>query len=306
MKNQDTNSLFQSFLLIFLVGFLILLSSVFYVYEGNRALVQRFGKILTRPNGDFIIYEPGLHFKVPVIDSVQPLDIRIQTFSVPSDRIFTVEQKSVKIDYYVKWKIKDLVKYYLATNASSSRTASVLKGKINDVLRAEVGKRELSDVITGERGSIISILKDQADTSADNIGVEVVDVRIVKLDYPPEVSQSVYERMRASRQRMATMYRSEGDAASEAIRAKGDAEVVKILAEAKRSAAVIKAEGDAEAADIFTSAYSKQPDFFRILRTLDVYKKTIKEGESMIIDLSQIDIFKPLQSGSLLPSSEKE
>lgn len=306
MKNQDTNSLFQSFLLIFLVVILILLSSVFYVYEGNRALVQRFGKILTSSNGDFIIYEPGLHFKAPIIDGVQPLDIRIQTFSVPSDRIFTVEQKSVKIDYYVKWKIKDLVKYYLSTNASASRTASVLKGKINDVLRAEVGKRELSDVITGERGSIISILKDQADTSADNIGVEVVDVRIVKLDYPPEVSQSVYERMRASRQRMATMYRSEGDAASEAIRAKGDAEVVKILAEAKRSAAVIKAEGDAEAANIFTSAYTKEPEFFHILRTLDVYRKTVKEGESMIIDLSQIDIFKPLRSGHLVTSSEKE
>ena len=297
-KDSSTNSgSFQSLLLIVLVTVVCLMSSIFYVYEGKRALVERFGKILSNSKGDFIVYKPGLHFRVPFIDTVKNLDVRIQTFSVPSDRIFTIEQKSVKIDYYVKWKISNLVKYYLSTNASASRTASVLKGKINDVLRAEVGKRDLGDVITGERGSIISILKDQADESAKNIGVEVVDVRIVKLDYPQEVSQSVYERMRASRQRMATMYRAEGDAASEAIRAKGDAEVVKILAEANREAAEVRASGDAEAAKVFSEAYGQNEDFFKVIKTLDVYKKSVKPDETMVIDPSSSTIFKALQSG---------
>ena len=305
MKNTDqykndssTNSgIFQSLLLIILITVVCLISSIFYVYEGKRALVERFGKIQSNSKGDFIVYKPGLHFRVPFIDTVKNLDVRIQTFSVPSDRIFTIEQKSVKIDYYVKWKISNLVKYYLSTNASISRTASVLKGKINDVLRAEVGKRDLSDVITGERGSIISILKDQADESAKNIGVEVIDVRIVKLDYPQEVSQSVYERMRASRQRMATMYRAEGDAASEAIRAKGDAEVVKILAEANREAAEVRASGDAQAAKVFSDAYSQNEDFFKVLKTLDVYKKSVKPDETMVIDPSSSTLFKAFQSG---------
>ena len=296
-SNNQSESSLQSLFILVLIVLGLLLSSIFYVYEGNRALVQRFGKILTSPDGKALVYQPGLHFRVPFIDAVRNLDIRIQTFSVPSDRIFTVEQKSVKIDYYVKWRIKDLVQYYLATNADASRTASVLKGKINDVLRAEVGKRELNDVITGERGSIISILKEQADKSAQNIGVEVVDVRIVKLDYPTEVTQSVYERMRASRQRMATMYRSEGDAASEAIRAAGDAEVVRILATAGKNAADIRAQGDAEAAKVFSSAYEKNQPFFLFLRKLEVYDSVIKQGETMLVDPDEFSLFKELQLG---------
>lgn len=295
-KQHSTPNSLPSIILIVLLALGFFLSSIFYVYEGNRAFVQRFGKIISDDSGTPYVYDPGVHFKAPFIDNVIYLDVRTQTFSVPSDRIFTIEQKSVKIDYFVKWRIKNLVQYYLATNADPTRTSMALKSKINDVLRAEVGKRELGDVITGERGSIIALLKQQADESANNLGVEVVDVRIVKLDYPPEVSQSVYERMQASRQRMATMYRAEGDAASEAIRAEGDAEVVKILAEARREAAVIKAEGDAEAAKIYADAYSQSPGFFAFLRRLEVYSDTILANETMVIDPKSFTFYEGLQS----------
>jgi membrane protease subunit HflC len=295
-KNHNTPNNVPAVILTLLVLVAFLLASVFYVYEGNRAFVQRFGKIISDDSGKPFVYDPGVHFKAPFIDTVIYLDVRTQTFSVPSDRIFTVEQKSVKIDYFVKWRIKDLVQYYLTTNADPTRTSMALKSKINDVLRAEVGKRELGDVITGERGSIIELLKQQADESASNLGVEVVDVRMVKLDYPPEVSQSVYERMQASRQRMATMYRAEGDAASEAIRAEGDAQVVKILAEARREAAVIKAEGDAEAAKIYDDAYSQNTDFYAFLRKLEVYSDTILTNETMVIDPKSFTFYEGLQS----------
>ena len=130
------------------------------------------------------------------IDKVKFIDIRIQTFDVPSDRIYTKEQKTVKLDYFVKWRVDDIYKFYLTTNADYRKSNSSFRGKINDGLRAEVGMRELKDVITGERGNIIAMLKTKAKEGAKNFGIEIIDVRIVKLDYPPEVTQSVYERMR--------------------------------------------------------------------------------------------------------------
>ena len=222
MKKSESNGA-NSLSIALLLLVLIALNSVFFVFEGQNALVQRFGKFISDDSGQAQIYKPGLHFVIPLIDAPKYIDIRIQTFSVPSDRIYTVEQKTVKIDYYVKWRVKDVRKFFLTTSANYNRSNNSLRGKINDALRAEVGQRELIDVITGERSNIIAALKRNADESAENFGIEVIDVRIVRLDYPTEVSQSVYNRMKASRERMATMYRAEGDEESEAIRAQGDA-----------------------------------------------------------------------------------
>lgn len=283
-------------LLLLLVLFLLTLlsQSIVYVYEGSVALVERFGKLNTDLNGNPTQYLPGLHFVVPIIDKVKPIDIRIQTFDVPSDRIYTQEQKTVKLDYYVKWKVDDINKFYLTTNADYRKSNSSLRGKINDALRSEVGKRELKDVITGERGNIISMLKTKAAESARNFGIAIVDVRIVKLDYPHEVSQSVYARMRASRDRMATMYRAEGDAESEAIRAAGDAEVIKIKARANEEAAKIRAKGDAEAASTYRDAFSQNKRFFEMIRKLEIYNESIANNETIIIDPKEFTIFKPL------------
>ena len=183
--------------------------------------------------------------------------MRLQGFKVDSERIYTQEQKNVRVDYYVRYVVSDVNRFYLSTNANFFKANSILRGKINDSLREEIGKRQLNDVITGQRGDIMSTLRTKSDESAKNIGLKVIDVRIVKLDYPQEVSQSVYTRMREARERMATMYRSEGDSESEIIRAQGDAEVVRILAKSNRRVPEIRAQGDSKAAEIYNQAYSQ-------------------------------------------------
>lgn len=286
-KSMSFNNILIAVLLVVLVS----MQSIVYVYEGSNALVERFGKLNTDSEGNAVLYMPGLHFVVPFIDKVKYIDIRIQTFDVPSDRIYTKEQKTVKLDYFVKWRVEDIYKFYLTTNADYRKSNSSLRGKINDGLRSEVGMRELKDVITGERGNIIAMLKTKAKEGARNFGIEIIDVRIVKLDYPPEVTQSVYERMRASRDRMATMYRAEGDAESEVIRARGDAEVVSIKAEANEEAARIIAKGHAEAALTYREAYSQNKDFFNFTRKLQLYESAAKNGEKIILDANSVDLF---------------
>ena len=289
-KNTNSSSV-SSFLILALLLVLLLSQSIVFVFEGKQALIERFGKLNTDLAGNAVLYKPGMHFVVPFVDKVRFIDVRVQTFDVPSDRIYTLEQKTVKLDYFVKWRVGDVTKFYLTTNADYRKSNSSLRGKINDALRSEVGKRELIDVITGERGNIIAMLKQKAIEGAENFGIDVIDVRIVKLDYPPEVTQSVYARMRASRDRMATMYRAEGDAESEAIRAAGDAEVVNIKAKANEEAAQIIAKGEAEAATVYREAYSKSPEFFNFVRKLDVYDHSIQHGEKVIVDTKHSALF---------------
>lgn len=300
MAKANKSGSFNNLLIFFLFALLVLMQSVVYVFEGSNALVQRFGKLNMDSEGQPVLYTPGLHFVVPFIDKVKYIDIRIQTFDVPSDRIYTKEQKTVKLDYFVKWRVGDIFKFYLTTNADYRKSNSSLRGKINDALRAEIGMRELKDVITGERGNIIAMLKTKAKEGARNFGIEIIDVRIVKLDYPPEVTQSVYERMRASRDRMATMYRAEGDAESEAIRAQGDAEVVNIKAKANEESARTIAKGQAEAAQVYREAYGQNAEFFNFIRKLEVYETGINQGEKIIIDMKDNALF-----NSLLPSNAK-
>ena len=302
MKKSESNGT-NSLSIVLLLLVLIALNSVFFVFEGQNALVQRFGKFISDDSGQAQIYKPGLHFVIPLIDAPKYIDIRIQTFSVPSDRIYTVEQKTVKIDYYVKWRVKDVRKFFLTTSANYNRSNNSLRGKINDALRAEVGQRELIDVITGERSNIIAALKRNADESAENFGIEVIDVRIVRLDYPTEVSQSVYNRMKASRERMATMYRAEGDEESEAIRAQGDAQVIEIAAKANEEAASIKAKGDATAAATYREAFSRNTDFYKFIRKMEIMQESIHTGEMMIINPKEYNLLSAILNGSGVQNS---
>ncbi|MEC8882845.1 MAG: protease modulator HflC [Pseudomonadota bacterium] len=284
----------NAIIIVFLAAVLLLLSTIFVVFEGRQALVSRFGKLKTRSDGSILVYQPGLHFYVPLFDSVKPIDMRLQGFLVPSERIYTQEQKNVKIDYYVRYVVSDVNRFYLSTNANFFKANSILRGKINDSLREEIGKRQLNEVITGQRGDIMSTLRSKSDESAKNIGLKVIDVRIVKLDYPQEVSQSVYTRMREARERMATMYRSEGDSESEIIRAQGDAEVVRILAKSKQEGAEIRAQGDSKAAEIYNQAYSQNVSFFEFIRHMELYDKTIRDNEMMLLDLKSFNVFDQL------------
>ncbi|MAV28715.1 MAG: protease modulator HflC [Legionellales bacterium] len=296
-QNQDS-TVFTTRIIIALVIVLIGLSTIFVVQEGRRALVSRFGRLMTT-DGSIQVFKPGLHFHIPFVDSVKTIDMRLQGFLVPSERIYTQEQKNVRVDYYVRYVVDDVERFYLRTGGSIYKANMILRGKINDTLREEIGKRQLNDVITGQRGDIMQTLREKSNQSAENIGIKVIDVRIVKLDYPQEVSQSVFIRMREARERMATMYRSEGDSESDIIRAKGDADVVRIMAKSKQAAADIRAAGDAKAAEIYHQAYSKNLSFFEFMRRMELYDYTLKDNETMLMDLKSFRVFDQLVDGQV-------
>lgn len=299
MKSSKSSSLsLLSTVLVGALGLLFIVSFfVFYIVEGERGLVQRFGQINTYNDGTPVVYEPGLHFYLPMIDQLRRITVKKQILSVPSDRIYTSEQKTVTVDYYALWRVSDVKSFYLRTNGDYERAKVFLRGKINDALRVEVGKREINDVITGQRGDIIDTLKKKSMVAAENLGIEIMDVRIIKVDYPAEVSDSVFQRMRAAREKEAGMYRSEGDEESEIIRAKGDAERLTLLAKANEHAAKIRASGDALAAQVYSKAFSQSLKFYDILRSLGLYEQVVKDNETMVVNLESMKPFAPINNG---------
>jgi membrane protease subunit HflC len=265
------------------VGVMAVLSSCYIVTEGHRALVLRLGKLMKDSQSQVIEQAPGLHFKLPFIDHVRSLDIRLRSFDVQSSRILTVKQKYVLVDYYVKWRIEDLADFYKKTDARAAKAEHLMQQKINDVLRAAFGRKTITDVVSGDRLNIMNLLKSHANTAAERLGIDVVDVRIKRIDLPEEVSQSVYQRMQTQREQVAAKHRSAGKAQGELIRAQADAKAAVIVAEADRKGAEIKAEGLQQAAKIYNDAALKSPDFFDFLRSMDTYHKIFKPGQDILL-----------------------
>lgn len=253
---------------------MVLSFSIFTIKEGNCGFITRLGDIVTK-DGKPKIFKPGLHFKLPFIDQIKRIDVRLQTFEEPSSRILTSEQNYVVIvDYYVKWRVVDLVKYFTRTSGQSLVAERLIQQKINDTLRAEFGRQEISDVISSERTQIMGLLKEITNKRASELGVEVVDVRIKKIDLPEEVSNSVFQNMRADRQRVATKHRSDGLAAAEALKSEADRDVIVIVAKANENGSKIRAKGDAIATRTFSDAYSKNLKLFKLMRSLEAYEKS--------------------------------
>lgn len=271
---------------------LLLSSSVFVITEGEEGIILRLGEIVAGKDSKYVSYGPGIHFKIPFIEQVKKFDIRLRTFNVPSSRILTKEQKMVHVDYYVKWRIVDVAKYFKTTNDFLAHAQRLLEQKINNTLRAAFGERTISDVVSGERINIMETLRDRANSSSQNFGIEVVDVRLKQIDLPKEVSMSVYERMRTDRERVATKYRSDGRAEAERIRAGSDAEVTVILANATFDSAKVKAEGDAEAAKIYNDAYMQNTSFYNLLRSLQAYEKTFSNTNDFLVLQPNTEYFK--------------
>lgn len=271
-------------LMVSAVSVFISIQSLFIIMPAQAGMVVHLGDLNTNTKGEVIVYNPGLHFKYPIIDKVIKVDRRLQSFDVPSTRVLTQDQKSVFVDYYSKWYVKDFAKFYQRTGANYFYTEEILKRKISDALRAEFGTRNLSDIISGEeRNLIIQQMQKLASESADNIGVTVQDVRLKRVDYPQEVTLSVYERMKSSRHRDAKRYRSEGAAEAERIKAEADKEATIIVARSKRDAALIVAESKDEAARIFNKAYTKAPDFYEFYIKMEGYKNVVKNDEIMLL-----------------------
>ncbi|BCO20755.1 protease modulator HflC [Alteromonas sp. McT4-15] len=282
-------------LLIAAAVLLVLLASgsLFAVKEGERAIVIQFGKV-QRDNetGDTKVFTPGLHFKLPFIDSVRVLDARIQTLDGTPDRFVTSEKKDLIVDSYVKWRIDDFARYYLSTGGNKLQAEALLKQKVNNGLRSEFGTRTIAQIVSGERSALMNQAMEQAATSSDELGIEIVDVRVKQINLPTEVSNSIFQRMRAERAGVAREHRSEGQEQAEVIRANIDAKVTVMLADAERNARQLRGEGDALAAQIYADAYSKNADFYSFLRSMDAYKKSFNSKQDVMVIAPDSEFFK--------------
>ena len=277
---------------IALILLLILISlSTFTVDQREHAVVFRLGEIVSVKD------EPGIYLKAPLVDNVKFFDKRILTFdSRNPDRFITSEKESVLVDSFIKWKIIDPSKYYVSVNGDERQAERRLAQTVNDGLRAEFGKRTLLEIISGERSEIIDILRDQADRDSRQIGIEIVDVRLRRVDLADEVSDSVYQRMRVERQEVASKLRAQGFAESEKIRADAEKQERIIITNAYKDAQQIKGKGDAKAARIYADTYSKNEDFYDFYRSLEAYKKSFSNKDDIMVLDANSDFFKYLRN----------
>ena len=270
----------------------LFLMSLFVIPEGERGIVIRFGRVLKDNNEIARIHEPGLHFKMPLFDRVKKLDARIQTMDDQSDRFVTSEKKDVIIDSFVKWRIADFGQFYLATGGGNILTAeALLQRKIADGLRAEIGSKTIKEIVSEKRDQVMEdVLADSKESSQD-LGIEVVDVRIKKINLPDEISESIYRRMRAEREAVARKHRSQGREKADVIRAQAELEVATLLAEADKTARVTRGEADAETASIYATAFNKDPEFYRFLRSLQAYENSFNSKSDILVLDPQSDFF---------------
>jgi membrane protease subunit HflC len=230
-------------------------------------------------------YKPGIYFKMPFINNVRKFDSRILTLDAQPERYLTFEKKNVIVDSFIKWRIADVANYYKTMGGDQLRAGQRLSQIIKNGLRDEFGKRTIQEAISGERAEIMDVITQQIEEQAKQFGIEVVDVRIKRIELPPEVSGSVYQRMEAERSRVAKELRSQGAEAAERIRADADRQRTVILAEAYRDAERLRGEGDAKAADIYAKAFSKDPKFYGFYRSLNAYKNVFSnQGDVLVLD----------------------
>ncbi|MET0089180.1 MAG: protease modulator HflC [Candidatus Thiodiazotropha sp.] len=278
------------FVPILAVAALVVYSFTFVVNQWEVALKLRLGEIVATD------YEPGLHVLVPIFNNVRTFDARIQTMDSRPERFLTAEKKDVIVDYFAKWRISNVAQYYRSTGGSIDKTARLLQERINTSLRNEFGKRTVQEVISGERTEIMETLTKNSDAQAAELGVEILDVRVKQIDLPPEVSESVYQRMRAERERVARDLRAKGAEAAERIRANADRERVVIIADAYRGAEQLRGEGDGKAAEIYANAYKQDSEFYAFYRSLNAYKNSFQGNSDMLVIEPDSDFFRYLKN----------
>jgi membrane protease subunit HflC len=282
MKNNMAGVLAGAFVVL-----IVLSLSLFVVDQRQNVIVLRFGEIVN------VIKEPGLAFKMPLIDNVRYFDVRILTIDTPEpERFLTSEKKNVLVDLFIKWRIAEVEKYYISVGGDEMRAQTRLLQTINDGLRAEFGNRTVHDVVSGERDKIMEFMRQKANEDAQKIGVEVLDVRLKRVDLPNEVSESVYGRMKAERTRVANELRSTGAAESEKIRADADKQREVIIAQAYREAQRKKGEGDAKASAIYARAYEQNAEFYSFYRSLEAYRQSFKNKSDVMVLEPNSEFFK--------------
>ncbi len=276
---------------IFIPLFVIVFIGSFFIFKVNQweqAVVFEFKKIKA---SDF---EPGLHFIVPIMDTAKKFEKRLLNLDQPSRRFLTIEKKDVIVDYYAKWRIVDVEKFYIASNGGNVEYAKseLISQSLDQAMRDEFGKRTVQQVVAGERDEILRIVRTTSEQLKESYGIEIVDVRTKRIDLPDEVSEDVYKRMRSDRVRVAKELRAQGNEAAERIRAKTDRDREVILANAYRDAEIIRGEGDAQSTEIYAAAFSKDKEFYSFYRSLNAYKNSFNDGNDVLLIEPSSEFFK--------------
>lgn len=252
--------------------------TVYVVNERERAILLQFGAV---QKGDI---EPGIHIKIPLAEVVMRFDGRIQTLDTPVQRYYTVEQKPLMVDLFVKYRIGEVERYYTATSGEESRARSVVEDRTNEGLRNQIGRRTMHDVVSGERDQLMTELTASLnELTATDLGIEVIDVRVKRIDLPDEVSDKVFERMASEREILARQYRATGQEIAIGIRADADRQAIVIEAEAYKTAEQVRGDGDAKSANIYAAAYGQDADFYEFYRTVNAYAKIFSKGGSLLV-----------------------
>jgi len=276
------------------IALLIASSSIFVVKETERAIMLRFGEVV-----QFDI-EPGLHFKIPFVNTVRKFDARVLTLDARPQRYMTLEKKGLIVDSFVKWRINNVADYYTATSGIENTAAKLLASRVDTGLRNQFGERTLTEVVSGQRDELMNELREELNSVVvEDMGIEVVDVRVKRVDLPQDVSSSVYDRMRSEREREARELRSEGKEKAEGTRADADRQRTVIMANAYRDAELIRGDGDAVAAATYAQAFSQDPEFYSFYRSLDAYRKTFGNGGDIMLIEPDSDFFKYMGQSSL-------
>jgi len=266
-------------------------NSLFIVRETERAVMLRFGDIVEAD------IPPGLHFKIPYVHTVRRFDARILAVDASPQRYLTLEQKALLVDSYAMWRIANVERFYTATTGDVARTNALLAQRVNDGLRNKVGERDLQEVVSGQRDLLMNELTQELNGyAADEYGIEVIDVRVKRIDLPDDVRSSVYERMTSERNREAQQLRSRGNELAIGIEADADRQVQVLMAEANRDAERIRGEGDAEAAAIYAEAFQKDPEFYAFTRSLNSYRETFDSRDDVLLLEPSSDYFRYLQA----------
>jgi membrane protease subunit HflC len=288
MKMNIGNALIAAAVVLILVSM-----SMFVVDQRENAIVFQLGEVVS------VKTAPGLYFKVPLMQNVRFFDSRILTLDTGEpERFITAEKKNVMVDSFVKWRIVDVKQYYISVGGDEMRAVTRLMQTVNSSMREEFGKRTIHEVVSGEREQIMTVLREKTDADARKIGVQVLDVRLKRVDFPVEISDSVYRRMDAERKRVANELRASGAADGEKIKANADRQREVILAEAYREAQKTKGEGDAKAASLYASAFGHDAEFYAFYRSLEAYKQSFKnKSDVMVLDPTSA-FFKYLKSPS--------
>ena len=279
----------------FVLGFVVLaaavlgMNSVFIVTEMERAVLLEFGRVVRAD------ISPGLHFKLPFINDVRKFDGRVMTLDAPAERYLTLEKKALIVDSFAKYRVSDVQIYYTSTSGDERRAKELLKQRINEGLRNEISKRTLHEVVSGERDELMLVLMQNLNEVAEReLGVTIVDVRVKRIDLPPEVSQSVYDRMNTERDIEAREHRAKGQELAVGIRADADRQKEIVLAAAYSEAEQIRGEGDAIAAATYAAAYNKDKEFYRFYRSMSAYQRTFSNKSDILLVNPNSDFFRYL------------